>query len=74
MVSGLPHDTTESDVRDLFEEIGQVLKVEMRRDHLVNPPKQTAYVHVATEAQAIDAIRHLHNRALRGHPLVVERA
>jgi RNA recognition motif-containing protein len=74
IVSGLPHDTTESDIRDLFEEIGPVLKVEIQADHPTNALEQTAYVDVATEGQATDAIRHFRNRTLRGHQLVIERA
>lgn len=74
IVKRLPHDTTEFDVRDLFEEIGEVSMVELSGNHLGGHPEQTAYVGVATEDQATDAIRHLHNREIRGHRIVVERA
>ena len=48
--------------------------VELSGNHLGGHPEQTAYVGVATENQATDAIRHLHNREIRGHRIVVERA
>jgi RNA recognition motif-containing protein len=73
-VKGLPLDITEFDIRDLFEETGEVLRVEVAGDHLAAHPEQTAYVDLATEDQAADAIRHLNHREIRGHPILVERA
>lgn len=74
IVTGLPHDTTEFDVRDLFEEIGQILGLDMPGNHHAGQPEQTAYIDVASENQAADVIRHMNNRDFRGHRLVVERA
>jgi RNA recognition motif-containing protein len=71
-VKQLPYDTTEFDVRDLFEEIGEVLGVELTGDHLTGHPAQIAFVDVATENQAMEAIRHLNHREVRGHRIVVD--
>jgi len=73
-VRRLPHDTTEFDVRDLFEEIGEVLRVELTSNHLAAGHEQIAHLEVATEAQAADAIRHLNGRQIKGHAIVVERS
>lgn len=65
IVENFPYQTTEDDLRALFETQGEVLSVNIPVDHITGLPHGVALVDMASEAEARDAVRHL-DRALYG--------
>lgn len=69
VVRDLPYDTTEHDIRQLFEPHGDAVSIELPVDHITGQPKGTAIVEMATLAEAEDAVHHLRHRPFRGRHL-----
>lgn len=65
IVENFPYQTTEDDLRALFETEGEVLAVTIPFDHITGQQEGVAFVDMASEAEARDAVRHL-DRALFG--------
>lgn len=63
--------TTEDDLQRLFETHAEVLSVELP-SHPTGEHKDFALVDVADEAQALDAVHHLHGHIFEGRRLRVK--
>ena len=74
IVENLKYGTTEEALRSLFEEQGEVVSVSFPVDHLTGQPRAVAFVEMASEAEARDAVRHCHRRLLGGRRLRVKPA
>lgn len=71
IVRDFPFGTTEDDLQQLFEPHAEVLSVELPT-HPTGEPKDFALVDVADEAQALDAVHHLHGHVFEGRRLRVK--
>jgi RNA recognition motif-containing protein len=74
VVKHLPYDTTEEDLRNLVGELGEIVSIDLPRDHISGHAKAIATVELATEAEAEDAVARLNHREIRGHRIVVAHA
>ena len=74
IVENLPYGTTEETLRGLLEQQGEVVSVSFPVDHLTGQPRGIAFVEMASEAEARDAMRHCHRRLLGGRRLRVKPA
>ena len=66
-----PYGTTGEQLRNLVEPHAEVLNVELPC-HATGEPKDFALVDVADQAQAEDAVRHLHGQVYEGRRLRVK--
>ncbi len=73
-VGGLNYDTTESELADLFKEVGQVEKASIIIDRDTNKSKGFAFVDMDTEEHAQEAITKFNNFEFMGRNLVVNEA
>ncbi len=64
-VGNLPYQTTEEDLQQLFSQAGAVETVRVMRDQATGRARGFAFVEMATEADAQNAVDTLHDRALR---------
>jgi len=71
IVRDFPYGTTEEQLRRLIEPHAEVVAVEFPR-HATGEAKDFALVDVADEAQAEDAVRHLHGHVWEGRRLRVK--
>lgn len=65
IVENFPYQTTEDDLRALFETEGEVLAVTIPFDHITGQREGVAFVDMASKEEARGAARHL-DRALFG--------
>jgi len=74
-VGNLPYQTTEAQLRNLFEQDGaQVADVKVVLDRETGRPRGFAFVELSTDAQAAAAIDGLHGKEFGGRPLTVSEA
>jgi cold-inducible RNA-binding protein len=73
-VGNLNYRTTESALRDLFAEHGEVQSVSIITDRNTGRSKGFGFVEMATDAQARDAIAALNGQELDGRELNVAEA
>jgi cold-inducible RNA-binding protein len=73
-VGNLPYDTSEADLQTLFGEAGAVESVRVMRDNETGRARGFAFVEMATEADAQNAISLLNERSLGGRNLTVNEA
>jgi RNA recognition motif-containing protein len=73
-VGNLPHDATEDDPKYNFGELGTCISVKIIRDKLTGLSKGFAFVEMATEKEAQDAIQKCKGVDLDGKKLVVKEA
>lgn len=73
-VGNLPFDTAESDLRTLFEGAGAVESVNVVRDMATGRARGFAFVEMATDADAQNAISQFNNHQLGGRNLTVNEA
>jgi cold-inducible RNA-binding protein len=73
-VGNLSYDTTEMSLRDLFGQSGPVTEVKVVLDRDTGRPRGFAFVEMATDAAAQDAISQLNGRDLDGRALKVSEA
>ncbi len=71
IVRDFPYGTSEEQLRELIETHAEVLNIEVPC-HATGEPKDFALVDVADEAQAEDAVRHLHGHVFEGRRLRVK--
>lgn len=71
IVRDFPYGTTEEQLRQLIEPHAKVLSLEFPR-HATGEPKDFALVDVEDEAQAQEAVRHLHGHVWEGRRLRVK--
>ena len=65
-VGNLPYETTEDDLQGLFGDIGAVASINVMRDRETGRARGFAFVEMASEADAQNAIDKLHNRPFGG--------
>lgn len=73
-VGNLPFNTTEPDLQDLFAQAGTVSEVMLVQDKFTGKSRGFAFVTMASEADAQNAINQLHGKPLEGRPLTVNEA
>lgn len=73
-VGNFPYDTTDNDLRALFEESGQVESVNLMRDQATGRGRGFAFVEMATDDAAQAAIQALNSRDFGGRALTVNEA
>jgi RNA recognition motif-containing protein len=73
-VGNLPFNTTEPDLQDLFAQAGTVSEVMLVQDKFTGKSRGFAFVTMASEADAQNAITTLHGKPLEGRPLTVNEA
>ena len=73
-VGNLSYDTTQSDLKDLFSEVGQVVEIFLPTDRSTGRPRGFAFVELADQASALEAIEKLNGQELKGRSLLVSQA
>lgn len=73
-VGNLNYQTTEEELRPIFEEFGQVNSVKMIMDRETHKPKGFAFVEMPNAEQAQQAIDGLNGTTVSGRPVVVNEA
>ncbi len=73
-VGNLPFDTNESDLEQHFGQAGAVASVSVMRDRETGRARGFAFVEMATEAEAQNAISQFNDQAFGGRRLTVNEA
>jgi RNA recognition motif-containing protein len=73
-VGNLSFNTTEGDIRRLFEPYGAVGSCTLIMDKFTGKSRGFAFVEMSTPAEAAKAIAELHGKAVDGRPLTVNEA
>jgi cold-inducible RNA-binding protein len=73
-VGNLPFDTGEAELQTLFGQIGSVESVNVMRDQATGRARGFAFVEMATEEEAQNAIRQLNESQVGGRSLTVNEA
>ena len=74
-VGNIPYQTSEAQLRTLFEESGgQVEEVKIVTDRETGRPRGFAFVELATDAEAEAAVGALNGKSFGGRPLTVSEA
>lgn len=73
-IGNLPYSTTESELRDLFAQAGDVESCSLVMDRETNRPRGFAFVEMGSEAEAAQAIEQFNEYELDGRRLVVNEA
>jgi cold-inducible RNA-binding protein len=73
-VGGLPFSTDEDEVRQLFSQIGEVQSCRLARDRDAKQSRGFAFVEMASEADAQQAISRFNGFQLDGRTLTVSEA
>lgn len=73
-VGNIPFDATESELQQIFSEVGMVKSFRMVNDKETGKPKGFGFVEYYDVPTAQSAIRNLQNRELNGRPLKIDSA
>jgi RNA recognition motif-containing protein len=73
-VARLNYDTREPDLRDAFEDFGEVDSVKIIMDRYTGSSKGFGFVEMPHEEEALDAIETLNDETLDGRTIVVKKA
>ena len=73
-VGNLPYDTNEDDLTALFAKAGNVSTVNVMRDRETGRARGFAFVEMATDQDAQNAIAQLHEQSFGGRTLTVNEA
>ena len=73
-VGNLSYDTSRSDLEDLFGEVGQVVEVFLPADRATGRPRGFAFVELADESAAAEAIEKFDGHEVGGRALRVTEA
>src|SRR2546423_2884995 len=73
-VGNLPYDTNEDDLTALFAKAGNVASVNVMRDRETGRARGFAFVEMATDQDAQNAISQLHEQPFGGRTLTVNEA
>ena len=73
-VGNLPYDTNEDDLTALFAKAGNVSTVNVMRDRETGRARGFAFVEMATDKDAQNAIAQLHEQSFGGRTLTVNEA
>ncbi|HIQ04839.1 MAG TPA: RNA-binding protein [Anaerolineae bacterium] len=71
-VGNLPYDTTDDELRQIFEEAGEVQSATIITDRDTGRSKGFGFVEMSTEAEAQAAIHMLNGRMVRERPMRVD--
>ncbi len=70
----LSYDTQSADLREVFEEFGEVLSASVISDKLTGKSKGFGFVEMPNDDEAHKAITELHDSELDGRTIVVKKA
>jgi RNA recognition motif-containing protein len=70
-VGSLPFKMKEEDLRETFEEFGEVSSAKIVMDKMTRQSKGFGFVEMPNEAEAKDAIAKLHGQEIMGRELIV---
>jgi RNA recognition motif-containing protein len=73
-VGNLSYQTTESELREVFERTGSVTDVKVMMDRDTGRPRGFAFVEMSTDEEARDAIAQLNGSELGGRTLKINEA
>lgn len=73
-VGNIPYQTSEADLESLFAQAGSVASVTVMRDRETGRARGFAFVEMATEAEAQNAIAQFNERPFGGRTLTVNEA
>ena len=73
-VGNLSFNTTETDLQDLFGAVGPVTEVLLMQDRVTGKSRGFAFVTMATEQDATNAVGQIHGKNIDGRPLTVNEA
>ena len=73
-VGNLPYQTTDEELNALFSQAGAVETVRVMRDMATGRARGFAFVEMATDEAAQQAIAKFHEHQMEGRPLVVNEA
>ena len=73
-VGNLPYSATEDQLRDVFEEAGEIVSVQIVTDKFTNKSRGFGFVEMATQEGAEEAIKKFNGYSLDSRNLVVNEA
>src|SRR5712691_9391025 len=73
-VGNLSFNTTETDLQDLFTQVGAVSEVTLMQDKFTGKSRGFAFVTMSTEQDAQKAISEFNGKTVEGRPLTVNEA
>ena len=73
-VGGIPFRSTEQDLRDMFGAVGEVVSVYVPMDRETGRPRGFAFVEMAEEAAADEAIKRFDGGEMGGRKIAVNKA
>ena len=73
-VGNLSFESTENDLQDLFQQHGTVTEVNLMMDRMTGKSRGFAFVTMATDADAQNAITQFHGKPFDGRNLTVNEA
>ncbi len=73
-VGNMPYSTTSEQLRELFEQAGEIAEVTIITDRDTGRPKGFGFVEMATEEGAQEAIRRFNGFSVDNRPLTVNEA
>jgi RNA recognition motif-containing protein len=73
-VGNMTYDTTEEQLRTMFAEAGTVVQVDVIKDRNTGTAKGFAFVTMASQADATNAINMFNGKEVGGRPLTVNTA
>ncbi|MEK0445576.1 MAG: hypothetical protein RLZZ399_897 [Verrucomicrobiota bacterium] len=73
-VGNLAFTMTEGELEDLFRQVGDVTEVQIIFDKFTNKSRGFAFVTMATDAAAQEAVNKFHGQSVEGRPLTVNEA
>ena len=73
-VGGLSYETTEDELRQLFEQYGEVASAKIITDRETGRSKGFGFVEMAAQADAEEAIKQLDGKEFGGRNIVVNQA
>src|SRR3954462_1234947 len=73
-VGNMSFQTTETDLRDLFKDLGQVTRIQMITDRETGRARGFAFVEMPNDDEALNAIKALDGKKVAGRALKVNEA
>ncbi len=73
-VGGLPYQTTEQDLLDLFEQVGQVTNASVITDRATGRSKGFGFVEMSDDQEARSAIERLNGTSMGDRTIIVNEA
>ncbi len=73
-VAKLNYDTQSDDLRDTFQNFGDVVSAQVITDKFTSRSKGFGFVEMSNDEEALTAIRELNDTELQGRTIVVKKA